>query len=347
MTQVESQLETQVDLKGMNALGVSAQAACFVRLTQKEALPRWLDWAGEHNLPVLILGGGSNLVLVRDFPGLVIQMALRGRCWESVSEDSAILDVAAGENWHETVMYSVEAGYRGLENLALIPGTVGAAPIQNIGAYGAELANVLVSVDVFDTEKRQSQRLSCEACRFGYRDSLFKHAAGRYIVTGIRLCLSRQRPLNVGYRDLQQYFEQSRRDPSTLSAMDVARAVIAIRRDKLPDPSRLPNVGSFFKNPVVSVAQYERLLATFPDLVSYPDPNGVKLAAGWLIDRCGWKGYRNTHVGVHARQALVLINHAEGSGRDILDLADAIRADVEKTFGVSLDIEPQLIGADV
>lgn len=346
MTLDESPLETQVDLRDMNTLGVSVRAVYFVRLTQKEALPHWLDWARERKLSLLVLGGGSNLVLVRDFPGLVIQVALRGRCWEAVSEDSAILDVAAGESWHETVMYSVEAGYRGLENLALIPGTVGAAPIQNIGAYGAELANVLVSVDVFDTGNGQWQRLSCEACRFGYRDSLFKHAPGRYIVTGIRLRLSRQRPLNLGYRDLQQYFEQARRDPSTLNAMDVARAVIAIRRDKLPDPSRLPNVGSFFKNPVVSTEQYDRLLAAFPDLVSYPDPNGVKLAAGWLIDRCGWKGYRNTHVGVHARQALVLINHAEGSGRDILDLANAIRADVEKTFGVALDIEPQVIGAE-
>ena len=345
MTRSTAQLETQVDLQRMNTLGVSACAAYFVRLAEKEPLPHWLAWAHEHELPTLILGGGSNLVLATDFPGLVIQVMLRGRCWEAVSEDSAVLEVAAGENWHETVMYSVEAGYRGLENLALIPGTVGAAPIQNIGAYGTELANVLESVDVYDTTSGLWQRLACEDCQFGYRDSLFKHEPGRYIVTGIRLRLSRQRPLNLGYRDLQQYFELDRRDPSALSAMEVARAVIAIRREKLPDPSRLPNVGSFFKNPVVSTEHYDRLRASFPDVVSYPDPGGVKLAAGWLIDRCGWKGYRNAHVGVHARQALVLINHAEGSGRDILDLAAAIQSDVEKTFGVALDIEPQVIGA--
>lgn len=346
MTPSDTQLKTEIDLRSLNTLGVSAKAAWFVRLAQKGDLPYWLSWARERALPVLILGGGSNLVLARDFPGLVIQMGLKGRCWESVSQESAILDVAAGENWHDTVMYSVDAGYGGLENLALIPGTVGAAPIQNIGAYGAELAEVLASVDVFDIQVGEWRRLTRQECRFGYRDSLFKQEPGRYVITGVRLSLSRQRPLNVAYRDLQQYFAQLQREPSSLSGADVARAVIAIRHDKLPDPTRLPNVGSFFKNPVVSQAYYEKLHGSFPGLVSYPDTGGVKLAAGWMIDQCGWKGYRNAHVGVHARQALVLINHANGSGQDILDLARAIQADVEKTFGVMLEIEPLVIGGE-
>jgi len=340
--------EEQVELAPHNTLRLPAAARYFVRLRRREAIPYWLDWARERELPLLALGGGSNLVLAGDFPGLVLKIALCGRHWTYISEDEAELTVAAGENWHETVMYTVALGYRGLENLALIPGNTGAAPVQNIGAYGAELADVLVAVEAYDRKEKHWCSLDREACRFAYRDSVFKRQPGRYLITAVRIRLSRTRPLRLGYRDLASWFRHRNLNPEqpegVIDAADVAHAVIAIRQEKLPDPASLPNAGSFFKNPVISPDRFAALQSRFPEIVSYPDPGGEKLAAGWLIEQCGWKGFRNNRVGVHSRQALVLINLGEGTGSDILELAGAIARDVNEKFGVELEIEPRVVG---
>ena len=330
-----------IELTAFNTLRVSAVARFYLEVRDERELADALAWADARELRTLILGGGSNLVFNGDFDGLVVRICCPGRRWEHASGDEATLVLGAGENWHESVLYAASAGYRGIENLALIPGTAGAAPVQNIGAYGVELCDTLTSVSALDRETGQWVTLTGADCQFAYRDSLFKRTPGRYVITEIRLRLSRSRPLQLGYRDLEEYLGESARDG--LTPMDVATAVMAIRRRKLPDPEMIPNAGSFFKNPVVASDQYRDLLQRFPDIVGYEQDAGVKLAAAWLIDQCGWKGFRNQRVGVHNRQALVLINHSEGVGRDILELAGKIRDSVKQRFGVDLEMEPGVV----
>lgn len=334
-------IRENVELEALNTLHVPARARFFVEVHSAEELVWALDWAAERDHKVLILGGGSNLVFAGDFDGLVVRLAIRGRCWEHVEDHRATLALGAGENWHEAVLYASRAGYRGIENLALIPGTAGAAPVQNIGAYGVELCDCLESVTALDRKTGELITLDNAECRFAYRDSLFKHTPGRYVITEIRLGLSRSRPLVLGYRDLEDYLGDT--PQSALTPLQVAEAVMAIRRRKLPDPAIIPNAGSFFKNPVVDGATFETLKARHPEIVAYPQEQGVKLAAAWLIDQCGWKGFRNARVGVHNRQALVLINHSGGNGSDILSLAKKIGQSVERRFGVSLEMEPGIV----
>lgn len=330
-----------VELSERNTLRVAAVARYYLEVRDAEELSGALAWAERQELRTLILGGGSNLVFDGDFDGLVVRVAMRGRRWEQASDQEATLVLGAGENWHEAVLYAAGAGYRGIENLALIPGTAGAAPVQNIGAYGVELCDTLVSVTALDRQSGNLVTLQREACEFAYRDSLFKRSPGRYVITEIRLRLSRSKPLQLGYRDLEEYLAEAL--ASELTVMDVATAVMAIRRRKLPDPEMIPNAGSFFKNPVVPSADYQNLLVRYPDIVGYAQSSTVKLAAAWLIDQCGWKGFRNQSVGVHNRQALVLINHSGGTGRDILELAAKIRASVQDKFGVELEMEPGVV----
>ena len=331
-----------IELTALNTLRVAAMARFYVEARDARELENALAWADARELDTLILGGGSNLVFNGDFDGLVVRICYTGRRWEQASGDEATLVLGAGENWHEAVLYAASAGYRGIENLALIPGTAGAAPVQNIGAYGVELCDTLTSVSALDRETGRWVQLTGADCQFAYRDSLFKRSPGRYVITEIRLRLSRTRPLQLGYRDLEEYLGDRARE--ALTPMDVATAIMAIRRRKLPDPEMIPNAGSFFKNPVVASAQYRDLQQHFPDIVGYEQETGVKLAAAWLIDQCGWKGFRNQRVGVHNRQALVLINHSGGVGRDILDLADKIRDSVKRRFGVDLEMEPGVVG---
>ncbi|WP_148863027.1 UDP-N-acetylmuramate dehydrogenase [Marinobacter fonticola] len=340
------QPEANVCLQACNTLRLPARAAWLYRAATIEQLCDAIDWADSRSLPLLILGGGSNVILAGDFPGLVVKIGINGRCWSDVSADAATLELGAGENWHETVMYAVRSGYRGIENLALIPGTVGAAPIQNIGAYGVELSQSLIDVQVWDREARDIRTLAANECEFGYRDSLFKRNPTRYVVLKVRLRLAKKAPLNLMYRDLQAYFGDDV-EPDSLTAEDVARAVIQVRCRKLPDPDMLPNVGSFFKNPVVSLEHYQALKIELPELVAYEGPDNAKLAAGWLIDFCGWKGHRESHVGVHNRQALVLVHHGNGEGRELLSLAARIRDDVQSRFGVVLEVEPRIFPVDM
>jgi len=335
-------VQEQVNLSGLNTLAVTARARYLVDVRSVEDLQQALSWADDEGVPAQLLGGGSNLVFVGDYPGLVLRIALRGRALEPVNDDEALLVLQAGEHWHEAVLFAAEAGYRGIENLALIPGTAGAAPVQNIGAYGVELGDTLESVTALERSTGRRVRLTAADCAFAYRDSCFKREPGRYIILEVRLRLSKSAPFRLGYGDLREQLGE--RDGRQLTPLNVAHAVMAVRQRKLPDPAELPNAGSFFKNPVVSHSDYEQLQAHFPGIVSYTVDNGVKLAAGWLIDQAGWKGFRNERVGVHDRQALVLINHSGGSGQDILELAERVRASVLERFGVALEMEPGIVG---
>lgn len=326
-------------LDTLSTMATPAVARYLVSASNAREAREALAWAANEGLPVQVVGGGSNLVFCDDFPGLILHMALRDRHWASVNGDSATLVLAAGENWHQAVLYAAAAGYRGIENLALIPGTAGAAPVQNIGAYGVELSDTFVSLTAWDRQAGETVELTAEDCRFGYRDSLFKQETDRYLILEIRLALSRTRPYVLGYGELGKWFDG--KEPS--SPMAVAEAVMALRRRKLPDPSQLPNTGSFFKNPVVPRAQWQTLQEQWPEMVAYPMDDGIKLAAGWLIEHCGWKGYRNRTVGVHHRQALVLVNHSSGTGADVLALAARIRDDVRERYGVTLEMEPGVV----
>ena len=336
------QIQEWASLQGLNTLAVPVTARYLVEVENPDQLKQALSWACNHEQSVLVLGGGSNLVFAGDYAGLVIRMALRGRSWEQVDDHGAVLVLKAGENWHEAVLYAARSGYRGIENLALIPGTAGAAPVQNIGAYGTELGDCLDSVTVLNRQTLKVETLPASACEFGYRDSLFKHRPGLYIILEIRLRLSRNAPLKIGYRDLEDYFGDV--NEAELTPLAVAEGVMAVRHRKLPDPAVLPNVGSFFKNPVIGLPQFRELQARFPDVVFYPADSQIKLAAAWLIDQAGWKGFRNSRVGVHNRQALVLINHSGGTGQDVLSLADDVRQSVLEKFGVELEMEPGIVG---
>ncbi|WP_077531458.1 UDP-N-acetylmuramate dehydrogenase [Vreelandella utahensis] len=337
-------LEQGVDLQSHNTLRLPGQARWFARITDPDLLPELLEWADSQQLPVQVLGGGSNVVLCSDIHGVVLGIAIRECHWQVLDEDQAILTLGAGENWDTVVRYAASIGYRGLENLALIPGTVGAAPIQNIGAYGRDLSDVFESLDAWDRQQARFRTLGPEECNFGYRDSLFKRDPERFIIVRVRVRLSRSAPFRLDYGELAREVADHADLQQELTPEAIADTVSRIRLAKLPDPAVLPNAGSFFKNPVVDQATGEALRQQFPGLVAHPDPGGLKLAAGWLIEQCGWKGHREAHVGVHSKQALVLIHHGNGTGAELLALAGRIREDVRARFGVTLEIEPRLIG---
>ncbi|WP_322103370.1 UDP-N-acetylmuramate dehydrogenase [Paraburkholderia sp. J41] len=328
-------------LRAHNTFGfdVRARFACRVA-TEAELLAAVRD-ARAQGMAALVLGGGSNVVFTRDFNGLVLLMSLAGK--RVVREDGEAwhVEAAAGENWHDFVAWTLEAGMPGLENLALIPGTVGAAPIQNIGAYGLEMAERCASVRAIELATGEAVEFDAAACRFGYRDSFFKREGrDRFVITSVTFRLPKAWQPNANYADLAR--ELARRATQTpVDARAVFDAVVAVRRAKLPDPLELGNAGSFFKNPVIDAAPFEALRAREPEIVSYAQADGrVKLAAGWMIDRCGWKGRALRGAAVHERQALVLVNRGGATGADILELAQAIRGDVLARFGVELEQEP-------
>ena len=336
-------LRHDVSLRELNTFGIDAHAHTFVSVKTVADLEAIAADPQLSALPRLILGGGSNLLLTKDFSGLVLHMVNTGRMLVSESEQQVIVRAEAGENWHEFVQWTLAQGLPGLENLSLIPGSVGAAPIQNIGAYGSELAEFFHSLTLFDFVTGEIRVLSRDDCQFGYRDSIFKHALrDRAVIIDVSFALPRQWHSNLRYAELAA--ELAARRVSDPTAQDIADAVIAIRRRKLPDPAQIGNAGSFFKNPVVSQAQHAQLLAKYPQLVGYPQPDGsFKLAAGWMIDQCGWKGRSLGAAGVHERQALVLVNRGGAAGSDVLALATKIVDDVRTRFGVSLETEPVIV----
>lgn len=332
-------LRENVELRPFNTLGVPGQARWFAELHADDEAAEASAAAVRLGVPLQVIGGGSNLLLGGDLEALVLRVASRGIRVLADDGETVILEGEAGEPWHPFVEHSLQRGLAGLENLSLIPGTVGAAPVQNIGAYGVEVKDVLAGVTAWDLRQGGLRDFAAEDCAFGYRESRFKQEPGRWLILRVRFRLRRTPCLHLDYGPVRERLAAQGIERPTPA--DVSRAVCAIRREKLPDPAVLGNAGSFFKNPVVPAALVERLRARYPQLVAYPQADGgYKLAAGWLIEQAGWKGFREGDAGVHARQALVLVNHGQARGEQILALAERIRADIQARFGVCLEMEP-------
>lgn len=333
------------DLSAWTTLGVPARAQELLVVEGKEDLARWFERRDAAPMLELVLGGGSNVVFLEDFAGRVVRLATRGR--ELLAEDGAarLVRAAAGEPWDEFVRWCVTQGWGGLENLAAIPGSVGAVPVQNVGAYGLEVGERIAWVEGVDRDTGLAWTLSADECGFGYRTSRFKAAEeSSRVITAVVFRLPRDEPPRLDYPDLQRWFGGR---AQRVSPADVYAAVAEIRARKLPDPRVQGNVGSFFKNPLVSPAVAERLAALHPDLPRHPQPDGrVKLAAGWMIERCGLKGVREGGAMVHERQALVLCNAGGATGADFLALARRVREAVAERFGVELEVEPVLVGRE-
>src|SRR5690348_1795070 len=336
-------LTENASLARLNTLRVDARANLLAELRDAAKLPELLDFPAVRQAPLLVLGEGSNLLLAGDFDGTVLAMATRGVQVEQ-DGDVARIAVAAGERWDDFVRWSLGQGFAGLENLILIPGTVGAAPIQNIGAYGTEVAEFIESVEAWDTKERRVAQLARATCAFGYRDSLFKHEPGRYIVTAVRFALPRSRELRLDYAGIRE--ELARMGVDKPAPFHVAEAVVRLRTRKLPDPAVIGNAGSFFKNPIVDTAQAETLKREHPELPAWPQPDGrSKLSAAWLIEAAGLKGSRDGDAGISNRHALVLVNHGHASGGELWTFAQAVIATVQAKFGVRLEPEPVVVGA--
>lgn len=331
------------DLRALNTLGLPARAAAFVAVDALAQLPGVSRLARQY-ASALVLGGGSNLVLPDEVDGLVIAARLPGVRRVGETDEAVLVEAAAGESWHGLVQWCVAQGLGGLENLALIPGTVGAAPVQNIGAYGLEVAERLVQVHAWDLAAAQAVVWPACECGFAYRDSRFKQAGqGRWLITSVVLALPKAWAPRMEYPDLQRHAGLQDKPAAQVRPQDIFDAVCAVRRAKLPDPAVLGNAGSFFKNPVVADAQADALQQRFPEMPRYRVADDQsKLAAGWLIDRCGWKGRALGPVAMHERQALVMVNRGGASAADVLRLEAAVRADVLAGFGVSLEREPIL-----
>jgi UDP-N-acetylmuramate dehydrogenase len=335
-------IETGVSLCGFNTFGVEARAAMFAAVRSRDELIEVLQDPRVRGLPRMILGGGSNVLFTRDFDGLVVKIDVAGYQPAGDDGERRLIRVGAGESWHPTVARLLADELPGLENLALIPGSVGAAPIQNIGAYGLELAQRIDSVEVCEADSGRALVFSAEDCCFGYRDSVFKRRSpGEYVILSVTLALPKRWTPVAGYTDVEA--ELKARGVSRPSARDVFDAVVAIRTRKLPDPREVGNAGSFFKNPVVSRAQQQELIDRFPSMVNYDIGGGLfKLAAGWLIEACGLKGAVRGRAGVFPRQALVLVNLGGATGAEILALAREVQDNVRTRFGVELELEPSV-----
>ena len=336
---IPAKLTPNLGLKDRNTFGLDAVADFAYDITAADQVPGVMGNIAEKNLAWRVLGGGSNVILPSVLPGATLLINITGQEILSSDQTHTLIAVGAGVNWHEFVAWTLENNLPGLENLALIPGTVGAAPIQNIGAYGVEIADYIESIEAFDAKTHAFVTLPKEACQFAYRDSYFKQNPHRFIVTKVVFRIPKHWEARIHYADLAKQFANNPKP----SAEEVFLAVCKIRTYKLPDPKVIGNAGSFFQNPVIPNEQYETLLQKHAGLVSYPDaPGKRKLAAGWLIDQCGFKGQCMGEVGVYENQALVLVNHGKGTAQDILGLAKCIQDKVRKEFGVSLEIEPNI-----
>ncbi len=343
----ELSIEHGCNLRDCNSFGLPAVARTLVRIRRDADVRRLLEHPEHGRAPKLVLGGGSNLVLTRDPQAVVLKVEVMGRRLVEQRDDAWIVEFGAGENWHQAVAWTIDQGWPGLENLALIPGTVGAAPVQNIGAYGLELADRFESLDAVDLVTGRGVTLDARACAFDYRDSVFKRGgfgglAGKSLITRVRLRLPRPWAAVLGYLDIERRIaETGVRAPDARTLFDW---VVAIRRAKLPDPQRLGNVGSFFKNPVVSPEQCRDIIGRDPHVVHYALADGrFKLAAGWLIDACGWKGKSIGGAAVYERQALVLVNRGGATGAEVVTLARAIQESVYGRFGIRLEPEPVVL----
>jgi UDP-N-acetylmuramate dehydrogenase len=336
-------VEHGANLKPFNTFGLPCVAQTLVRITSDADVRRVVDDPILGPGPKFILGGGSNLVLTRDINACVLKIEVLGKRLLEARDDAWIIEVGAGESWHDTVQWCLDQGYPGLENMALIPGTVGAAPVQNIGAYGMELKDRFESLDAVDLITGRSITMMADQCRFGYRDSVFKqHLAGKSVITRVRLRLPRPWTPLLGYLELERKVAET--GTPHPSAQQIFQWVCDIRKAKLPDPAVIGNAGSFFKNPVVTPEQCRDIINRDPEIVHYPMADGsFKLAAGWMIDACGWKGKSIGRAGVYTRQALVLVNHGGASGAEVVTLARAIQESVYGRFGIRLEPEPVVV----
>ncbi|MCU0450034.1 MAG: UDP-N-acetylmuramate dehydrogenase [Bernardetiaceae bacterium] len=339
-----SRLREHEPLQGYNTFGLAATARYFAHADSVATLRAILASPQAQAGPLLILGGGSNLLLTADFPGLVIKIDLQGIEKTAETDHHVWVRAGAGENWHQFVMHCLDQNWAGLENLSLIPGTVGAAPMQNIGAYGVELKDTFTELEAVEIATGDLQRFDREACQFGYRESIFKHwAKGRFVITSVTFKLDKQATLHTHYGAITDTLKAMQVAEPTIRT--VSQAVIHIRQSKLPDPAKLGNAGSFFKNPEIPTPQFEQLQAQHPGLPGYPGqaPGFTKVAAGWLIEQCGWRGKRVGNTGAHRDQALVLVNYGGATGQEIWALAQAIQQSVRERFGIELRAEVNVV----
>ena len=335
-------IQENISLKPFTTFGIDKKAKFFTTVETLDELKAALLAAKEKQLPVFILGGGSNILLTRDIEGLVIKLEIKGIHLVKEEGDQLWVEVGAGEMWHEVVLHSIAEDWAGLENLSLIPGTVGASPMQNIGAYGVEIKDVFDSLQAMHRETLEMQSFDAEACRFGYRESVFKQTfKDQYVITSVTFRLSKTPTFHLEYGAIREVLAANGIDQPSIRA--ISDAVIQIRQSKLPDPKEIGNAGSFFKNPTIPNAQFDALKASYPSIPGYPSAEGVKVAAGWLIEQTGWKGKRIGEVGVHAKQALVLVNYGGGTGEEIKKLSEQIQASVYDKFGVQLQAEVNFI----
>ncbi|MCF8220663.1 MAG: UDP-N-acetylmuramate dehydrogenase [Cryomorphaceae bacterium] len=330
-------MQHEISLKPYNTFGIDVKAAAFASFDSIEELITLLPSIKSHE--TLISGGGSNMLFTKDFEGLFVRNCIKGIKEIERSETHVVIEAGAGELWHDFVMYCVDRGYGGLENLSLIPGCVGASPMQNIGAYGVEIKDTFAYLDAVEISTGEIKRFHLADCAFGYRESVFKHALkNQYVICKVAFTLTLQPVINTSYGVIEAELKQMGK--SNPGIKDVSKAVIRIRQSKLPDPKELGNAGSFFKNPVVTEEVLQSIQLTYERVPSYPAGEGhVKLAAGWLIEQAGWKGKRFGNVGVHELQALVLVNYGGGTGKEIYDLSQRIIEDIQEKFGVTLERE--------
>lgn len=335
-------VQENVSLRQYNTFNLEASARYFAAFHSRESLEEILRDPQFRHTPKLILGGGSNILLTKDFDGLVLKNEVKGIHTVSEDDDHVYVKAGAGENWHQFVMHCIEKGYAGLENLSLIPGNVGASPMQNIGAYGVEIKDVFEELEALHLQEHSLVSFNREACAFGYRESVFKRQyKDQFAILQVIYKLNKKPVLNTSYGAIEQELE---RMGKTASVRAISEAVINIRSSKLPNPAEIGNAGSFFKNPEVTKEKYGELKLAFPHIVAYPLPGDrYKLAAGWLIEQCGWKGYRNGDAGVHARQALVLVNYGNARGGELVELSWQVVDSVKEKFGVALEREVNII----
>lgn len=335
-------LQENVSLKNLNTFGVSANARLFIDINGEEDLAEFCADESLQSLPQLVLGGGSNMLFTKDFDGLVIHMNIHGVS-HRIDGDDVYVTAGGGEIWNDLVNYTVDHEFAGMENLSLIPGSVGASPVQNIGAYGVELMDIFHSCRAFEISSGAIREFTRDECKFSYRDSIFKSAyKGHFIITEVTFKLSKIFTPNVSYGAIQQ--ELDNRNIRNPTIKDISTVVSHIRVSKLPDPKTIGNAGSFFKNPIVPVAKFIQLQSNFPDIVHYPAaPGFIKLAAGWMIEQCGWKGKVVGNTGTWKNQALVLVNHGKATGNEIFIFSSEIINSVEDRYGISLEREVNII----
>lgn len=330
------EIQSNISLRSYNTFGIDVPAKHFAAVHSIEELKECLQTY--KHLPILILGGGSNVLFTKPFEGLVINIQLKGKEITRIEQETVYVKAAAGEPWHEFVLWTIQQDLGGIENMSLIPGNIGAAPMQNIGAYGVELKDCFHSLEALNTETLNIETFDKEACRFGYRESVFKNThKGKYIILSVTLALTKTPKIKTSYGAIQDELNAMGIEHPTIK--DVSNAVINIRQSKLPDPKVLGNSGSFFKNPVIDQKQFDSFHAQYPNAPFYESDHSYKIPAGWLIEQCGWKGKRVGNTGAHAKQALVLVNYGQATGAEIWALALEIKKSVADKFGIEIESE--------